>query len=101
MLDPLRSYVVPISAASGAKIVTLEGFGTPEKPHPLQQAFIDEQAAQCGTADGMIMQAAGLLATTTRPTETQVRAALAANLCKCGTHVRIVRAVMRASGQMA
>ncbi len=100
--EPLRSCVVPISAASGAKIVTLEGFGTPEKPHPLQQAFIDEQAAQCGYCiNGMIMQAAGLLATTPHPTETQVRAALAANLCKCGTHVRIVRAVMRASGQMA
>jgi nicotinate dehydrogenase subunit A len=100
--EPLRSCVMPISAAAGAKIVTLEGLGTPEKPHPLQQAFIDEQAAQCGYCiNGMIMQAAGLLATTKRPSESQVRSALAANLCKCGTHVRILRAVMRASEQMA
>ena len=100
--EPLRSCVMPISAAAGAKIVTLEGLGTPEKPHPLQQAFIEEQAAQCGYCiNGMIMQAAGLLATTKRPSENQVRSALAANLCKCGTHVRILRAVMRASEQMA
>jgi nicotinate dehydrogenase subunit A len=100
--EPLRSCVMPISAVAGAKVVTLEGLGTLEKPHPLQQAFIDEQAAQCGYCiNGMIMQAAGLLATTKHPTENQVRSALAANLCKCGTHVRIVRAVMRASEKMA
>ena len=82
--------------------MTLEGLGTPEKPHPLQQAFIDEQAAQCGYCiNGMIMQAAALLTTTKRPTEDQVRQALAGNLCKCGTHVRILRAVMRAAEQMA
>jgi nicotinate dehydrogenase subunit A len=98
---PLRSCVMPISAVAGAKIVTLEGLGTPDHPHPLQQAFIDEQAAQCGYCiNGMIMQAAGLLATTKQPTEIQVRSALAANLCKCGTHVRIIRAVMRAAGQI-
>jgi nicotinate dehydrogenase subunit A len=99
--EPLRSCVMPISAVAGAEIVTLEGLGTPEKPHPLQQAFIDEQAAQCGYCiNGMIMQAAGLLATTKRPTEDQVRQALAGNLCKCGTHVRILRAVMRAAEKM-
>ena len=100
--EPLRSCVMPISAVAGAKIVTLEGLGTSTKPHPLQQAFIDEQAAQCGYCiNGMIMQAAGLLATTKRPSENQVRAALAVNLCKCGTHVRILRAVMRASEEMS
>ncbi len=100
--EPLRSCVMPISAVAGAEIVTLEGLGTAEKPHPLQRAFIDEQAAQCGYCiNGMIMQAAALLATTKRPTEEQVRQTLAANLCKCGTHVRILRAVMRAAEQMA
>jgi nicotinate dehydrogenase subunit A len=99
--EPLRSCVMPISAVADSEIVTLEGLGTPEKPHPLQQAFIDEQAAQCGYCiNGMIMQAAGLLATTKRPTEDQVRQALAGNLCKCGTHVRILRAVMRAAEKM-
>src|SRR3954465_11637423 len=100
--EPLRSCVMPVSAVAGAHIVTLEGLGTPEKPHPLQQAFVDEQAAQCGYCiNGMIMQAAAFLATTKRPTEEQVRQALAGNLCKCGTHVRILRAVMRAAEKMA
>jgi nicotinate dehydrogenase subunit A len=99
--EALRSCVMPISAVDGAEIVTLEGLGTAEKPHPVQQAFIDEQAAQCGYCiNGMIMQAAAFLATTKRPTEEMVRQALAANLCKCGTHVRILRAVMRAAEQM-
>jgi nicotinate dehydrogenase subunit A len=100
--EALRSCVMPISAVAGAEIVTLEGLGTADKPHPVQQAFIDEQAAQCGYCiNGMIMQAAALLATTKHPNETQVRQALAANLCKCGTHVRILRAVMRAAERMA
>jgi nicotinate dehydrogenase subunit A len=100
--EALRCCVMPISAVAGAEVVTLEGLGTPEKPHPLQQAFIDEQAAQCGYCiNGMIMQAAALLASTKHPTEDQVRQALAANLCKCGTHLRILRAVMRAAGKMA
>lgn len=100
--EPLRCCVMPVSAVAGAHVVTLEGLGTPDKPHPLQQAFIDEQAAQCGYCiNGMIMQAAGLLATTPHPTEQQVRQALAANLCKCGTHVRILRAVMRVASQKA
>lgn len=100
--EALRSCVMPVSAVAGARIVTLEGLGTPEKPHPLQQAFIDEQAAQCGYCiNGMIMQAAAFLASNRHPTEAQVRQALAANLCKCGTHVRILRAVMRAAEQMA
>jgi nicotinate dehydrogenase subunit A len=100
--EPLRSCIMPISAAAGAKIVTLEGLGTAEKPHPLQQAFIDEQAVQCGYCiNGMIMQAAGLLATNKSPTEDQVRQALADNLCKCGTHVRILRAVMLAAKRLS
>ena len=100
--EALRSCVMPVSAVAGAEIVTLEGLGTPDKPHPLQQAFIDEQAAQCGYCiNGMIMQAAAFLKTTKRPTEDQVRQALAGNLCKCGTHVRIIRAVMRAAEKMA
>ena len=99
---PRRSCVTSVSAAAGKEVVTLEGLGTPERPHPLQQAFIDEQAAQCGYCiNGMIMQAAAFLATTKRPTEDQVRQALAGNLCKCGTHVRILRAVMRAAEKMA
>ena len=99
--NAVRSCVMPVGAMAGKKIVTLEGLGSPGKPHPLQQAFIAEQAVQCGYCiNGMIMQAAAFLATTKRPTEDQVRQALAANLCKCGTHVRIVRAVMRASEKM-
>ena len=98
----VRSCITPVSAVGDGKVVTLEGLGTPEKPHPLQQAFIDEQAAQCGYCiNGMIMQAAAFLAQNKNPTEEQVRQALAANLCKCGTHVRILRAVMRAAKQMA
>ena len=99
--EPLRCCLMPVSAVAGAEIVTLEGLGTAEKPHPVQQAFIDEQAAQCGYCiNGMIMQSAALLATMKRPTEEQVRQALAGNLCKCGTHVRILRAVMRAAERM-
>ena len=98
----VRSCLVPVSAAAGKKVVTLEGLGTAAKPHPLQQAFVDEQAVQCGYCiNGMIMQAAALLQTTKNPTEEQIRAALAENLCRCGTHLRIVRAVKRAGETMA
>jgi nicotinate dehydrogenase subunit A len=94
----VRSCVMPVKAAVGKKVRTLEGLGTPAKPHPLQQAFIDEQAVQCGYCiNGMIMQAAALLEANRKPTEEQIRAALAENLCRCGTHLRIVRAVKRAS----
>ena len=80
------------------KVVTLEGLGTPDKPHPVQRAFIEEQAAQCGYCiNGMIMESAAFLATNKKPTEAQIRQALAKNLCRCGTHARIVRAVKRAS----
>jgi nicotinate dehydrogenase subunit A len=98
----VRSCSMPISAVAGKRVLTLEGLGTPAKPHPLQQAFIDEQAVQCGYCiNGMIMQAAALLLTTKHPTEEQIRAALAENLCRCGTHLRIVRAVKRAAEKMA
>ena len=93
-----RSCVTPVSAVGAKSVVTLEGLGTPEKPHPLQKAFIEEQAAQCGyCSNGMIMTAKALLDATPKPTEAQVRKALAANLCRCGTHNRIVRAVMSAA----
>jgi len=95
---PVRSCSLPISQAAGKNILTLEGIGTPEKPHPLQQAFIEEQAVQCGYCiNGMIMQAKALLDQNRKPSEAQIRQALAGNLCRCGTHVRIVRAVKRAS----
>src|SRR5580765_3579971 len=98
----VRSCVVPVRSVAGRKVVTLEGLGTAAQPHPLQQAFIDEQAVQCGYCiNGMIMQAAALLQTTKHPTEQQIRAALAENLCRCGTHLRIVRAVKRAGETMA
>jgi len=94
----VRSCVMPVGAATGKKIVTLEGLGSAGKPHPLQVAFIDEQAVQCGYCiNGMIMQAAALLQSNRRPSEQEIKAALAENLCRCGTHLRIVRAVKRAS----
>jgi nicotinate dehydrogenase subunit A len=98
----VRSCVLPISAVGAAPIVTLEGLGTPENPHPLQQAFIDEQAVQCGYCiNGMIMQAAAFLAQQKSPTEDQIKEALAGNLCRCGTHLRIVRAIKRAAAVSA
>ncbi len=99
--QPVRSCVQPIGALGGRAITTLEGLGTLEKPHPLQQAFIDEQAAQCGYCiNGVIMTAAAFLAATQSPSERQVREALAGNLCRCGTHGRIIRAVLRAAKAM-
>jgi nicotinate dehydrogenase subunit A len=94
----VRSCVTPISALGKSEITTIEGLGTIEKPHPLQQAFIDEQAVQCGYCiNGMIMAAKELLDRNPRPTEADVREGLAANLCRCGTHGRIIRAVLRAA----
>jgi nicotinate dehydrogenase subunit A len=94
----VRSCVTPLSAVSG-RIVTLEGLGTEAVPHPVQQAFIDEQAVQCGYCiNGMIMQSAAFLARNPKPSEQEVKVELANNLCRCGTHLRIVRAVMRAAG---
>jgi nicotinate dehydrogenase subunit A len=97
--EAVRSCITPVSAIGPQqKIVTLEGLGTPERPHPVQQAFIDEQAVQCGYCiNGMIMQSAAFLAKNKKPSEADIRNALANNLCRCGTHVRIVRAVQRAA----
>jgi nicotinate dehydrogenase subunit A len=93
----VRSCVTPLSSVSG-RVVTLEGLGTDAQPHPLQTAFIEEQAVQCGYCiNGMIMQSADLLAHRPKPSEQEVKTALANNLCRCGTHLRIVRAVMRAA----
>lgn len=95
---PTRSCVTPVAAVGPKAVTTLEGLGSAGKLHSLQQAFIAEQAAQCGyCANGMIMTAKALLDRTPHPTEAQVKKALAANLCRCGTHNRIVRAVMRAA----
>ena len=97
-----RSCATPVGSLEGNEVTTLEGLGTLDKPHPLQQAFIDEQAAQCGYCiNGMIMTAADLLVRNPRPREADVRDALAGILCRCGTHNRIVRAVMRASKGVA
>jgi nicotinate dehydrogenase subunit A len=98
----VRSCRMPVAAAAGKKVVTLEGLGTPQRPHPLQQAFIQEQAVQCGYCiNGMIMQAADLLSKNKSPSDAEIRQALANNLCRCGTHVRIIQAVKRASEAMA
>ena len=98
----VRSCVLPLSAIGGnSNVVTLEGLGTPENLHPVQRAFIQEQAVQCGYCiNGMIMQAAAFLGGSPKPSESDVKNALASNLCRCGTHVRIVRAVMRAADTM-
>jgi nicotinate dehydrogenase subunit A len=94
----VRSCVTPISAIGASEITTIEGLGSLEKPHALQRAFIEEQAAQCGYCiNGMIMSAKELLDRNPRPSEQDVRGALAANLCRCGTHNRIIRAVLRAA----
>jgi nicotinate dehydrogenase subunit A len=98
----MRSCVMPVATMTGKKIVTLEGLGGPGQLHPLQRAFIDEQAVQCGYCiNGMIMQAAALLQTNKKPTEQDIKAALTENLCRCGTHLRIVRAIKRASDAAA
>jgi nicotinate dehydrogenase subunit A len=90
-----RSCVLPISLVENKEIVTLEGLGTPEAPHPIQQAFIDAQAAQCGYClNGMIMTAKALLDRNPSPDEQEIRAELRDNLCRCGAHVEILRAVM-------
>ena len=100
--QPTRSCLTPVSAAEGGEIVTLEGLGTLDQPSSLQQAFIDEQAAQCGYCiNGMVMTARALLDENPDPSEDEIREALAANLCRCGTHLRIVRAIRRAAEEEA
>lgn len=93
-----RSCVVSAGAAEGRAVTTLEGLGSPAAPHPVQQAFIAEQAAQCGYClNGMIVTAAALLRRVPHPTEAEIREALRYNLCRCGAHVEILRAVQRAA----
>ena len=95
----VRSCVTSLSQVTEQqKIVTLEGLGSPQRPHPVQKAFIEMQAAQCGYCiNGMIMESAALLTVNKKPTDAEIRKALANNLCRCGTHVRIVAAVRRAA----
>ena len=94
----MRSCSVAVSQVAGKKVVTLEGLGSSAAPHPVQQAFIEEQAAQCGyCTNGMIMTAKALLDRTPNPTDRQIRQVLAENLCRCGTHQRIIAAVKRAA----
>jgi nicotinate dehydrogenase subunit A len=95
------SCITPLSALAGRKVLTVEGLGTVERPGPMQRAFIEEQAAQCGYCiPGMMMRAQALLESNASPTEAQIRSALEPNLCRCGTHMRILRAVGRAATLM-
>jgi aerobic-type carbon monoxide dehydrogenase small subunit (CoxS/CutS family) len=98
----VRSCVMPLSAVGNGKVVTLAGLGTPEKPHPLQTAFVQEQVPQCGyCVNGWIMTAAALLASKKKPTDAEINEALTGLKCRCGTHMGILRAVKRAAEQMA
>ena len=97
---PTRSCLLKLSDAAGRHVTTAEGLGTPDKPHPVQAAFITEQAAQCGyCTNGMVMSVVALLVQTPKPTRVQAQGALAGNLCRCGSHDRVLKAVERASGQ--
>jgi nicotinate dehydrogenase subunit A len=99
---PVRSCSTSVSAVADVPVVTLEGLGTIEQPHPVQSAFLAEQAAQCGfCSNGMIMMAKSLLDETPHPDAAAVRQALSGNLCRCGTHSRIVKAVLRAAQTMS
>jgi len=96
--EAVRSCLVPISKMAGKKVTTIEGLGTPDQPHPLQAAFVAEQAAQCGyCVTGMVMTGAALLARKPAITRDDAQQALAGNLCRCGAHERILRAMLRAS----
>jgi nicotinate dehydrogenase subunit A len=97
-----RSCVIPIEGCAGRDIVTLEGLGSRERPDPVQAAFIEEQAAQCGYClNGMILSTKALLLRNAKPSEQEVREALRYNLCRCGAHIEIMRAAMRAAGYVA
>jgi nicotinate dehydrogenase subunit A len=99
--QPSRSCVTLLSEIGDSEVTTIEGLGSVQKPHPLQQAFMDEQAAQCGYCiNGMIMTAKALLDRSPHPSDADVRDGLTLNLCRCGTHNRIVRAVLRAANAM-
>jgi len=99
--NAIRSCVTTVSAAQNRSVTTLEGLGSTKKMHKIQQAFVDEQAVQCGYCiNGMIMTTKALLDKNPKATDSQIKEALAGNLCRCGTHIRILRAVKRASGQL-
>lgn len=95
----IRACVTTARSVAGRDVITIEGLGSPDQPDPLQAAFIAEQATQCGYCTaGMVVAARALLANTPRPSEQQVREALAGNLCRCGTHDRVIRAVLKVAG---
>jgi nicotinate dehydrogenase subunit A len=97
----VRSCVTPVSAVGSRPVTTIEGLGSPERPDPVQAAFIAEQAPQCGYCTaGLVMTARAFLQQNRRPTEPEVKQALAGNLCRCGSHVRVIRAVLRAAATM-
>jgi nicotinate dehydrogenase subunit A len=99
--QPVRSCMLPVQAVAGQAVTTIEGLGSPERPHPLQAALIEEQAVQCGyCTPGIVMAAKAILDQTPRPTEAQLKQALNEILCRCGTHDRVVRAVLRAAATM-
>jgi nicotinate dehydrogenase subunit A len=99
--EPARACQTPIHAVAGKSVTTIEGLGSLQAPHPVQAAFIAEQAAQCGyCSNGMVMSSVALLARTPNPSLDEIKQALSGNLCRCGTHQRILKAVMRASGEM-
>jgi len=98
----IRSCITPLGDVAGREVTTIEGLGTVEKPHPLQKAFIELQAAQCGYCiNGMVMSAKALLDQSPHPSNAEIRDALAGNLCRCGTHTRILRAIEQAAKEMA
>ena len=98
--DAMPACMLPVSTVAGKKIVTIEGLGSPDKPHPVQAAFIAEQAAQCGYCTaGMVMTAASLLMKKPGATTQEAKEALAGNLCRCGSHQRVLRAIERAAGR--
>ena len=100
--EPVRACVMPVSAAAGKKVTTLVGLGTPDKPHPLQAAYVAEQVPQCGYCiNGWIMTAAAYLKKNPKASDAEMREALAGLKCRCGTHVAIMRAIKRAQSSMA
>ncbi len=100
--EPVRACLTPVSVIGEKEVTTLDGLGVDGKPGPVQQAFIDEQAAQCGYCiNGMVMMATSLLKKNPNPTDEDIRKGLAANLCRCGTHLRIISAIKRAAQEGA
>jgi nicotinate dehydrogenase subunit A len=98
---PIRSCVTPVSSIGDGKVVTIEGLGTLEKPHPLQKAYVEEQVTQCGyCANGWVMTAAAFLRDNNKPSDAQIKQALEGLKCRCGTHMGIMRAVKRAAAMM-